>query len=185
MSAPQEHLDEVEIRRAVPSDAENLLELKLALDHESSFMMFEPRERTASVAAVRAEIEQRLARHNSTLIVAALPDLIAGYVEAYGGGFNRTRHSAVVVAGVRASHSGRGIGSRLFQSLTDWADGAGIVRLELTVMAHNARAVWLYEKHGFEAEGVRRCSMLVDGVCVDELAMARIRPDFAASDRNE
>lgn len=174
----------VVIRPAVPDDAKRLLELKLALDDETSFMMFEPGERTSSMADVRAEIEWRVSSPNSTLLVAATPDELAGYVEAYGGEFNRTRHLAMVVAGVRASYSGQGLGTRLFSSLVGWADSAGIVRLELTVMVHNAAAIRLYEKFGFVSEGVRRCSVMVDGACVDEIAMARLRQGFAGSQRN-
>ncbi len=174
----------IDVRRATPGDAAALLDLKLRLDQETTFMMFEPGERRSSIEAVRAEIEERLASANSTLIVAAHEGCLAGYVEASGGVFNRTRHSAVVVAGVRTHYAGQGLGTRLFQALVDWADAAGIVRLELTVMTDNAAAIGLYEKFGFEREGRRRCSMIVDGACVDELALARVRPGFAASSGN-
>jgi hypothetical protein len=43
-------------------------------------------------------------------------------------------------------------------------------------MAHNIRAVRLYERMGFSVEG-RRCEcLLVDGTFVDELTMAVILP---------
>lgn len=175
---------DVDIRNAEPSDAERLLALKYTLDYETNFMMFEPGERRTTVAAARREIEQRIASGNSTLILAADRNIIAGYVEAIGGDFNRTQHLATVVAGVRASHAGRGIGSRLFKALTDWADETGLLRLELTVMVDNPAAIRLYEKFGFVREGLRRCSMMVNGRCVDELAMARMHVDFAASEPN-
>lgn len=183
MSSSEQN-DDIEIRFVTPSDAAGMLALKLALDAETTFMMFEVGERRATVADVWHEIQEHIDSPNSTLIIAASSDLIAGYVEAHGGAFNRTRHAALVTAGVRASHAGQGLGSRLFQALLDWADGAGIVRLELTVMAHNRAAIGLYEKFGFEREGLRRCSVVVDGACVDEIALARVRPDFAGSTRN-
>jgi RimJ/RimL family protein N-acetyltransferase len=174
----------IDIRFAVPSDAERLLELKLVLDHETNFMMYEPGERQSRVDEVRHDIRQRVDSSNSALIIAASSELIAGYVEAAGGEFNRTRHLAMVVAGVRASYAGQGVGSRLFEALVAWADSARILRLELTVMAHNKAAIALYEKFGFVSEGVRRCSVVVDGKCVDELAMARLAEDFAERGQN-
>ena len=53
-----------------------------------------------------------------------------------------------------------------------WATGAGIKRLELTVHTVNARAVALYQRHGFEIEGTRRSSLRVDGVYTDEYLMS-------------
>ena len=174
----------VDIRPATPSDALRLLELKLALDNESSFMMYEPGERRASADDVQRDIRERIASPNSALILAVSADVIAGYVEAIGGDYNRTRHLAIVIAGVRSSYAGQGVGTRLLQALVDWADRSGILRLELTVMAHNKPAIALYEKFGFEREGLRRCSVVVDGECVDEFAMARLAGDFAEPGHN-
>jgi RimJ/RimL family protein N-acetyltransferase len=55
-----------------------------------------------------------------------------------------------------------------------WAHRHRVHRLELTVMAHNAAAVALYEKAGFVIEGTRRHSMLIDGSYVDEYYMAKL-----------
>jgi RimJ/RimL family protein N-acetyltransferase len=41
-------------------------------------------------------------------------------------------------------------------------------------MADNQRAIALYRRMGYEREGLRRDSLLVDGRFVDEYAMARI-----------
>lgn len=163
------------IRHALPDDAQALLDLKLALDRESSFMMIEPGEREADVDAERSRLVERLAEPNSTiLVVEAGNGELAGYLEAEGGAFRRNRHVALVIAGVRQSASGQGLGTQLFNALIDWAAVAGLARLELTVMAHNEAAIGLYRKMGFEVEGTRRAAMLVDGRFVDELYLARI-----------
>jgi RimJ/RimL family protein N-acetyltransferase len=41
-------------------------------------------------------------------------------------------------------------------------------------MAHNERALALYRRCGFEVEGTRRHSLLVDGRYVDELLLANL-----------
>ena len=174
----------IEVRLAGGADAEALLDLKLALDRETPLMMYEPGERRADPRVVEVEILYRIEVANSTIIVAAQGSRLVGYVEATGGTFRRTNHLAIVTTGVRASHTGQGIGSQLFQALVDWADAVGVIRLELTVMEHNTPARALYEKFGFQSEGIRKCSMCIDGACVDEIAMVRIRPDFAGAEEN-
>jgi ribosomal protein S18 acetylase RimI-like enzyme len=44
-----------------------------------------------------------------------------------------------------------------------WAAYSGIKRAELTVMTHNEPAISLYKKMGFEIEGKKVCSLVVDG----------------------
>jgi RimJ/RimL family protein N-acetyltransferase len=175
----------VQIREVRLDDARALLDLKLALDHETTYMMFEPGERPTDPDATAFDIRSVLASDNSTIIVADASGELAGYIEARGGEFRRNRHSAVLIAGVRQAYAGRGIGSRLFEALLAWAESLGLVRLELTVMTHNEAAIGLYRKYGFEIEGARRASMLVEGNFQDEYFMARLAPgSFAAPEPN-
>ena len=58
--------------------------------------------------------------------------------------------------------------------LEQWARAHGFSRMELTVMRHNERAQKLYTRSGFEVEGAKKNSIVVDGVPVDELVMAKL-----------
>lgn len=177
---------DIAIRCVRPEDAGALLDLKLALDAETDFMMLEPGERDTDVGRVADDIVELLASDNSMVFVADAGGELAGYVEARGGEFRRNCHAALLIAGVRQAYAGQGVGSRLFEALLDWSRDANIARLELTVMAHNTPAIRLYEKFGFKSEGTRRKSLRVAGAWVDEVAMARIMPDdFADSGSSE
>jgi ribosomal protein S18 acetylase RimI-like enzyme len=156
-----------EIREATSADAERLLELKLALDSETEFMMLEPGERSEETA------DEPLSP-SSDVFVADTGDELVGYVEAQRGAFRRNRHCAYVVIGVREDAAGRGLGRQLLDRLERRAREAGITRLELTVMEHNTRALRLYTRQGYEVEGRRRNSLRVGGRYVDELAMAKL-----------
>ncbi|GAB3835508.1 hypothetical protein GCM10027610_033450 [Dactylosporangium cerinum] len=57
-----------------------------------------------------------------------------------------------------------------------WAAARGLHRIELNVMAHNYRAIALYERMGFVHEGRRVGCLLIDGTFRDELYMAMILP---------
>lgn len=167
----------MQIREADEGDAAAFLDLVLALDAETRFMMLEPGERTSSVEDVREKLRAAARTDNEVILLAEVDGALAGYVEAAGGRYRRNRHSATVVIGVRTEYSGRGIGARLLEELERWARAQGVRRLELTVMADNQRAIALYRRMGYEREGLRRDSLLVDGRFVDEYAMARILRD--------
>ncbi len=58
--------------------------------------------------------------------------------------------------------------------MEQWARQRVITCLELTVMTHNQAGVALYKKQGFEIEGRKKHSLLVDGYYVDEYLMAKL-----------
>jgi len=166
--------DAVRFREAGPGDAAALLALKQGLDRETSFMMFEPDERAETEADVAAQLGRATDEANSVVIVAETAGGLVGYVDAGGGRLRRSRLAAQVVIGVLATASGSGVGSGLLRELESWARGHGLHRLELTVMAHNRRALALYERMGFVVEGRRREGLLVNGDFIDELYMAKL-----------
>ncbi len=89
----------------------------------------------------------------------------------------RRAHAATFGMAVHDDFTGRGVGTVLMQAMIDQADRwLGLTRLELTVWSDNDRAIALYERFGFEREGVLRAYAWRDGACVDALAMARLRP---------
>jgi len=60
------------------------------------------------------------------------------------------------------------------EALEGWARSKGLHRLELTVDVENRRAIALYEKCGFEREGVKRHSRRIEGRYSDELYMSKL-----------
>jgi L-phenylalanine/L-methionine N-acetyltransferase len=89
----------------------------------------------------------------------------------------RRAHARGLALTVASSWQGQGVGHKLMEAAMHWADNwAGVLRIELTVFADNARAIALYERHGFMREGVMRSFALRDGMYVDALAMSRLHP---------
>ena len=166
----------VEIRQLQVEEAEDFWNLLKALDAETSYMMYEPeeRERRTNLEELRDDIRRNVAGGNDFLQVAIENNEMVGYIRAERGRFNRIFHTAYIVIGVLNVYSGKGIGTAFFEKLDAWAKENGIVRLELTVECRNLAAKHLYEKAGFQTEGRRVKSMLVDGRFVDEYYMAKI-----------
>jgi len=86
-------------------------------------------------------------------------------------------HVGTLGIGLLPAHRSRGLGRRLMKAAVDLAWQRGLSRIELTVRTDNPRARTLYERIGFQHEGVKRRSMRLDGVYFDCHAMALLRED--------
>jgi putative acetyltransferase len=94
----------------------------------------------------------------------------------------RRRHAAGLGMGVHDDWQGKGVGTALMRAGVDLADNwLNLRRLELEVYTDNAPGVRLYERFGFEREGLLRQYSFRDGAYVDAYLMARLRPERAAS----
>jgi RimJ/RimL family protein N-acetyltransferase len=164
----------ITIRKIRESDAKSFLDLCFKLDRETQFMMLEPGERQILPEEQSRNIKQILQRDNQTIFVAEADDRLIGYLATFGGDFRRNRHCAHIIVGLLQDFTGQGIGKRLFAEMENWARQNGLHRLELTVMCHNERGVNLYQKMGFEIEGVKKDSLFVNNSYVDEYYMAKM-----------
>ena len=114
---------------------------------------------------------------NNAQLVAVIEGKVAGVIGLHREVAHRRAHAASIGMAVHDAHAGRGVGTALMQAVVDLADRWwNIKRLELSVYADNARALALYERFGFEREGLMRAYAWRDGEYVDSLAMARLRP---------
>ncbi len=84
-------------------------------------------------------------------------------------------HAAHVGIMVHADYQGMGIGSALMEAALDLGlNWLGLTRLQLEVYPDNTPAIRLYEKLGFEVEGIHGAYAFRDGRYVDTLVMGRL-----------
>jgi L-phenylalanine/L-methionine N-acetyltransferase len=168
----------ITVRAAEPSDAAAISALM------GSTGVFEGTQQMP-YAALASRLERFSAIDaNCTRLVAVHSDATSGTqrIVGHAGLFIphaslRRMHVRGLGIAVAKDCQGQGVGDRLITDLLDWADyWAGVLRIELTVFTDNARAIALYQRHGFVQEGVMRCYALRDGVYADTLAMARLHP---------
>ncbi|AZU60665.1 GNAT family N-acetyltransferase [Neobacillus mesonae] len=164
----------MKIRKVDISDAENLVNLILQVEKESEYMLMEPGERQLTVEQQAQRIKSFQKSHNSTIFVAEKESQLVGYLFAVGGSAKRTAHSVYLVIGILKDFRGLGIGTSLFQQLERWAVAHSIHRLELTVVTRNEAGIALYKKMGFEIEGKKQNSLLINSEFVDEYYMAKL-----------
>lgn len=162
------------VKEVTASDAERLAILIQQVDESSRYMLWEARERNIQTKAQLRMIESMGAAENSTILAAESESDLVGYILAIGGNARRNRHSAYIVIGISKEHRGQGTGTKLFEELEDWASNHNIHRLELTVATQNEAGLSLYKKMGFEIEGIKRHSLLIEGEFADEYYMAKL-----------
>ena len=160
----------MEIRELNQNDAKAFYDCMKELDQETEYMMFEPDERVWN----EVEICKMLKNRDNLLIGAFIKNSIIGFLSAERGVYRRIRHSAYIVIGIRKEYCNKGIGTNFFKILDDWAVKNKLTRLELTVEITNKSAINLYEKSGFVIEGIKKNTMLVNGVYIDEYIMSKI-----------
>jgi RimJ/RimL family protein N-acetyltransferase len=164
----------VRVRPAVPGDASRLVELASAVAaEEEGWLLADARWRSA---ADERRYIRALNRHpDAALYVAELEGgELAGRLSLMRDPHPSSKHVADLGLMVAAVHRRRGIGTALMETAEAWARGAGVTKLELHVFPHNEPAIALYEKLGYEREGLRRGQYArSDGSFSDVILMAK------------
>jgi putative acetyltransferase len=125
-----------------------------------------------------AETDEHVNREDSQrhYLAAVLDGRVVGAVNLSHRARARLTHSGQVGLMVNQDYWGQGIGSRLMAAALDIADNwLGLKRVELGVFTENSAAIHLYEKLGFEREGVKRRAAHGPDGWQDEIVMARLR----------
>ena len=115
------------------------------------------------------------ADRNNVQLVGLIDGKVVGNIGLHREIAHRRAHCASIGMAVHDAYAGRGVGGALMQAVVDLAERWwNIKRLELSVYADNPRAIALYERFGFQREGLHRAYAWRDGEYVDSLAMARL-----------
>ena len=144
------------VRPAQPRDAAALVTLASTIAaEEEGWLLADSRWRSAGEERHYIRTIQR--HPDAALFVAEAGDgELVGRLTVMRDPHPSSAHVADLGLMVAASHRRLGIGTALMAAAEDWAGRAGIRKLELHVFPHNAPALAMYEKLGYEREGFRR-----------------------------
>jgi putative acetyltransferase len=125
----------------------------------------------------RESVRERLENlpDDQRMLVAVAKDRVVGQLGLH---LNTGRRAHVARLGmmVHAEFQGHGVGSALMEAAIDLAENwLNISRIELECYTDNAAGRALYQKFGFEIEGILRDYAFRDGRFVDAYLMARIQ----------
>lgn len=161
-----------------PQDAQRYWNLLNALDHETTFMLYEPGERSQNLARLEGMLTDAQEHPELTFTCCAEHEgELVGFISASRDVRARTCHSAYIVCGIREKFRRKGLGTKFFHLLDVWAKQNKVHRLELSVVAENIPAINLYLKSGFTIEGTARHAFRLDGRYIDEYHMSKIFPE--------
>lgn len=163
----------IEIRQGSTSDAEQIVRV-IKNAEKSGYMLFDPGERKVAPESFAKFIDATNEQEKSGIFVAEENGQILGYMFVQNEKPKRISHRAYIVVGIHSDSRGKGIGKALFIHMMDWAKKVHLHRLDLTVIAKNDAAIALYKKMGFEIEGVKRDSLLINNEFVDEYYMSKL-----------
>jgi len=161
---------EITVRALEPSDAPAVHEIMNQPRAMAGTLMtpFMPLGRREKHLAETSDNELRLG--------AVIGGQVIGMIGLHRQPRHRRAHAAGIGMAVHDAFAGRGAGTALMAAVIDVADNWwNLKRLELEVYADNARAIALYERFGFEREGLLRAHAWRGGAYVDSVAMARLR----------
>jgi RimJ/RimL family protein N-acetyltransferase len=161
------------VRRGEPGDAGKLVELARDVGAEPEGWLItngawrSPGEERRYLRAVRRD------NPHAAVFVAEEDGNVVGRLSIARDAHPASQHVADLGLMVARGHRRRGIGLALMEAAEDWARLAGVRKIELHVFPHNEAAIALYERMGYEREGVRRRHYRRGDELVDAILMAK------------
>jgi len=129
-------------------DVQAIVDLYVRVGDEGWFIAAEP---PIDRHERRLWLEHRLTAPWTLVLVALAVDEVIGYLTAAGS----DREPAEIGLGVAQAWRGHGVGTRLVKAAIQWGRDHHVHKLAVEVFPHNQPTQHLFEKLGFQREGLR------------------------------
>lgn len=160
------------LRSPIKEDAQAMIDYLNIIGGESDFITFGKNEFSMSVEAEQDYIERINSMNNSKNVLIIIENEIVGIASITSVQKERMKHNGTLGISIRKKYWGIGLGSEIMNYLIDWAKSNKITKkINLLVREDNIRGVKLYEKFGFEKEGLLKKDICVNGVYYNTIAM--------------
>ena len=161
------------VRVAEPADAERLVELAREVGSEQEGWLITAGD-WRSASAERRYLKAIRKHPDAAVFVAESNGDIVGRLSISRDAHPASDHVADLGLMVSRDHRRQGIGLALMETAEQWAREAGVRKVELHVFPHNVPAIRLYEKLGYEREGLRRGHYRRGDELIDAILMAKV-----------
>lgn len=146
-------MDKLIIRKATPDDAEKMLEYLNQVGGESDNLLFGLNEMQIPIEQEKAFIEAINNSSKDIMLLGLVDNEIVSISSLQGFARKRIAHRGEIAISVKKQFWHHGIGTKMMQSLIDFAKLADISVVELKVKSDNLNAIALYKKLAFETIG--------------------------------
>ncbi|PGS48734.1 GNAT family N-acetyltransferase [Bacillus sp. AFS041924] len=164
------------IRPALIHDAKQLSSLRVQIDGETENLDREAGEAFIDIKGFEELIISDKESVKNLFLVAEAQDKIVGFSRCEGNQLKRLSHKVEFGVCVLKDYWGHGIGKNLLKASISFADTNEIHKISLSVLETNETAINLYEKLGFEIEGVlKNDKLLSDGNFYNTILMGRFK----------
>lgn len=164
------------IRSAIEKDANDLSALRVQIDGETENLDREKGEAFIDTKGFQQLIKADTEHPRNIFLVAIANDQIVGFSRCEGFALIRLSHKVEFGVGVLKEYWGYGIGKNFLQQSIAWADANDIKKMALHVLETNDKAIRLYEKLGFEVEGLlKNDKILSDDNYYNTVVMGRCK----------
>lgn len=140
--------------------------LRRDIDRESNHLVAKKGERRENAAHVIAKL--LISQRRTVTFLAFYEKEAIGYVSLVFPKFTKLQGNAYLTIALREKYRGQGIGSMLMEQAEIYAKTKAVRRIELEVFGKNTNAIALYEKRGYEVEGVKK-EAIKDGDGFDDI----------------
>jgi len=161
------------VREAMVSDTGSLIKYVKQVADETNYLTFDSSEFNKTISQEAEIIQASLDSPNHLFLVALLEEQIIGILTLGGSHKRRLRHVVDFGVSVLKDHWGKGVGNHLIQTMISWGQNNPVVKkISLKVQCANHAAISLYEKYGFEQEGLIKRDFFIDDQYMDTYLMA-------------
>ena len=166
---------DIELRSAMETDAEDLLNYLKITNAESPYLICEPEEITMTLDEEKSFILRKAEDERELLLLAFADGKHIGNCSLMSVGNSvRYKHRCMIAIALYKDYCGRGIGRLMLETVLSEAKKIGFEQAELEVVTVNEGAVALYESVGFVKCGLLPNSMKYkDGSTVDSYWMVK------------
>lgn len=162
------------IRSAEVGDAKSLISFLEHVSKESENLTYGPEDLLPTLEKERSVLKSMIDSETSFFINAMLNKKVIGNLGFNGGTRSRVKHCGEFGVSVLKEYWGNGVASALIENMLKWAEAGSITKINLRVREDNIRAIALYEKFGFEKEGILRREFKIDDMYYDFIMMGKI-----------
>jgi len=138
---------EITVREATDKDVDGIIKVLMStkLDDETW---------NGNEIFVTESLQKRLSNKQFIVFVAEFNSSIVGFVDCavLPSFWECQKQGLIVDLFVHPAYQGKGVGSKLLETLVKKADAENIAELHVSTKSGNIKAQWLYRKFGFTGE---------------------------------